>query len=81
MRIVVRSNERGQWWWAAVGDRGEAAAVSMPYASRTDCLRAIAELKVEGPVAPVTFEQAYAASPPTWTISSLMPSGSKKKTA
>jgi hypothetical protein len=53
----------------------------MPYTSRTDCLRAIAELKVEGPVAPVTFEHSYAASPPTWTISSLMPSGSKKKTA
>jgi hypothetical protein len=76
MRIVVRSNPMGQWWWAAEGDRGEAAAISMPYASRTDCLRAIAELKVEGPVAPVTFDESYAANPGTWTISSLMPSGS-----
>ena len=76
MRIVVRSNDSGQWWWAAVGDRGEAAAVSVAYKSRTDCLRAIAELKVEGPVAPVTFETSYAASPGTWTTSSLMPSGS-----
>jgi uncharacterized protein YegP (UPF0339 family) len=76
MRIVVRSNEEGQWWWAAVSERGEAAAVSAPYKSRFDCLRAIAELKVEGPVATVTFEQSYAASPATWTISSLIPSGS-----
>jgi uncharacterized protein YegP (UPF0339 family) len=76
MRIVVRSNTEGQWWWAAVSDRGEAAAVSAPYKSRTDCLRAIAELKVEGPVAPVTFDQSQAASPGTWTISSLIPSGS-----
>jgi uncharacterized protein YegP (UPF0339 family) len=76
MHIVVRSNGEGQWWWAAVGERGESAAVSVPYASRTDCLRAIAELKVEGPVAPVTFDESYAASPGTWTISSLMPSGS-----
>jgi uncharacterized protein YegP (UPF0339 family) len=76
MRIVVRSNEAGQWWWAAVGERGQAAAISVPYASRTDCLRAIAELKVEGPVAPVTFDESYAANPATWTISSLIPSGS-----
>ena len=82
MRIVVRSNERGQWWWAALGERGEPAAVSMPYASRTDCLRAIAELKVEGPVAPVAYEDdVQAANPGTWTISSLIPSGSAKKTA
>jgi hypothetical protein len=39
-------------------------------------LRAIAELKVEGPVAPVTFDESYAANPATWTISSLIPSGS-----
>jgi uncharacterized protein YegP (UPF0339 family) len=76
MRIVVRSNEEGQWWWAAVGERGEDAAASVAYASRTDCLRAVAELKVEGPVAPVTFDESYAASPGTWTISSLIPSGS-----
>jgi uncharacterized protein YegP (UPF0339 family) len=76
MRIVVRSNDAGQWWWAAVGERGADAAVSIAYSCRTDCMRAVAELKVEGPAAPVTFEEVYAASPGTWTISSLIPSGS-----
>ena len=76
MRIVVRSSKEGLWWWAALTEQGEGAAVSAPYKSRTDCLQAIAELKVEGPVAPVTFDQSYAASPGTWTISSLIPSGS-----
>ncbi len=75
MHIVVRHNEAGEWWWAALGDRGETAAISVLYKSRTDCMRAVAELKVEGPVAQVTFE-LYAANPGTWTISSLMPSGS-----
>ena len=28
----------------------------MPLASKTDCAKAIAELKVEGPVAPVAYE-------------------------
>ncbi len=44
--------------------------------SRTDCMRSLAELRVEGPAAPVTYEESYAASPGTWTISSLSPSGS-----
>ncbi|HUH15658.1 MAG TPA: hypothetical protein VML35_07225 [Gaiellaceae bacterium] len=72
MRIVVRHDEVGRWWWAAETDRGQTAAVSVLYGSRTDCMRGLAELKVEGPAAPVT----YAASPGTWTISSLIPSGS-----
>lgn len=72
MRIVVRHDGAGQWWWAAETDRGQVAAVSILYGSRTDCMRGLAELKVEGPAAPVT----YAASPGTWTISSLIPSGS-----
>jgi uncharacterized protein YegP (UPF0339 family) len=76
MRIHVSNNEAGQWWWAAFDDRGEAAAVSVFYTSRTDCMRSVAELKVEGPAATVTFEEPYAARPATWTISSLMPSGS-----
>jgi uncharacterized protein YegP (UPF0339 family) len=81
VRIVVRHNEVGQWWWAAVSENGATAAVSMPYPSRTDCLRGVAEVKVEGPAAQVTYEDRcaanpYAASPGTWTISSLMPSGS-----
>jgi uncharacterized protein YegP (UPF0339 family) len=75
MHIVVRHNEAGQWWWAAVGERGETAAVSVLYTSRTDCVRAVAELKVEGPAAPVTYEESSAASPATWTPS-LLPSGS-----
>lgn len=76
MRIVIRHDDAGQWWWTALGDAGGAAAISTLYASRTDCLRAIAELKVEGPVASVTVDEGYAAEPGTWTISSLIPSGS-----
>jgi uncharacterized protein YegP (UPF0339 family) len=76
MRIVIRHDDEGQWWWAAMGDSGGTAAISTLYASRTDCMRAVAELKVEGPAAAVTFEEPYAANPGTWTISSLIPSGS-----
>ena len=76
MRIVVRHNEAGQWWWAAVAENGATAAVSVLYGSRSDCVRGVAELKVEGPAAPVTYEDPYAAKPGTWTISSLIPSGS-----
>lgn len=76
MRIHVRHNEAGQWWWAAVGESGGTAAFSIVYASRTDCMRGVAELKVEGPAAPITYEEPYAARPGTWTISSLIPSGS-----
>jgi uncharacterized protein YegP (UPF0339 family) len=76
MRIVVRHDESGQWWWTAVGDDGTTAAVSSMHRSRTDCMRALAELRVEGPAAPVTYEASYAARPGTWTISSLSPSGS-----
>ena len=76
MRIVVRHDESGQWWWTAIGADGAPAAVSAVHASRTDCMRALAELRVEGPAAPVTYEPSYAASPAMWTISSLSPSGS-----
>ena len=76
MRIVVRHDESGQWWWTAVGDDGRTAAVSSMHASRTDCMRALAELRVEGAAAPVTYEPSYAASPGTWAISSLSPTGS-----
>lgn len=72
MRMVVRHDEQGRWWWAAETERGETAAVSVLYRSRTDCMRGLSELKVEGPAAPIT----YAASPGTWTISTLIPSGS-----
>ncbi len=79
MKIVVRHNAAGQWWWAVIRENGQTVAVSVPLASRTDCAKAIAELKVEGPYAPVAYEEdddAQAAKPGTWTISSLMPSGS-----
>lgn len=76
MRIVVRHNEAGQWWWAAVSESGATAAVSVLYANRSDCVRGVAELKVEGPPAQVTYEGLYAADPGAWTISSLSPSGS-----
>ena len=77
VKIVVHHNEAGQWWWAVVGENGQTLAVSVPLASRTDCAKAIAELKVEGPFASVAYEDAaQAAKPGTWTISSLIPSGS-----
>ena len=56
VKIVVRHNEAGQWWWAVLGENGQTVAVSVPLASKTDCAKAIAELKVEGPVAPVAYE-------------------------
>jgi uncharacterized protein YegP (UPF0339 family) len=76
MRIVVRQDESGQWWWTAVADDGRPAAVSPMYRSRTECVRSLAELRVEGPAAPITYEENYAARPGTWTISNLSPSGS-----
>ena len=81
MRIVVRHNQAGQWWWSAISDSGETAAVSSFYGSRTDCMRGLAELRVEGAAAPITYEEPYAAGPGTWAISSLIPSGSLKNTA
>lgn len=76
MRIVVRHNEAGQWWWAAVCEDGATAAVSVLYGSRSDCVRGVAELKVEGPAAHVTYEDLYAGDPGAWTASSLSPSAS-----
>ncbi len=76
MNIVIRHDDEGRWWWTAVRDDGKDLAVSVPHSSRADCVRAIAELKVEGPPARVTDDDGYAARPGTWTISSLIPSGS-----
>jgi uncharacterized protein YegP (UPF0339 family) len=77
MRIVIRHDQAEEkWWWAALSENGGTAAVSVLYGSRTDCMRAVAELKVEGPSAQITYEEPYAANPGMWTISSLMPSGS-----
>jgi len=76
MQIVIRHDEAGQWWWTALGDRGAAAAISRLYPSRWECLRSVSELKVEGPAAAVTYDESQAAGPGTWTISSLIPSGS-----
>ena len=76
MKIVIRHNDRDQWWWTAVGSSGEDVAVSVLHGSRAACVQAIAEMKVEGPPAQVSDEDAYAARPGTWRISSLIPSGS-----
>jgi uncharacterized protein YegP (UPF0339 family) len=76
MNIVVRHNDRDQWWWTAIGANGEEVAVSVVHGSRAACMQAIAEMKVEGPPAQVAFEESYAAKPGTWRISSLIPSGS-----
>lgn len=63
MRIVVRHTDAGLWWWSAFTEDGRATAVSVLYGSRTDCMRGIAELKVEGPAAPVTTEEPVAPAP------------------
>ncbi|MGH3073001.1 MAG: hypothetical protein ACRDNB_12145 [Gaiellaceae bacterium] len=76
MNIVIRHNDVGQWWWTALDVHGETVAVSVLHGTRADCVRAIAEMKVEGPPAQVTDDGGYAARPGTWTISSLIPSGS-----
>ncbi len=55
MRIVVEHDPEGRWWWTAFGNDGALLAISAQHASRSDCVRSIAELKVEGPVAPVNY--------------------------
>jgi len=66
MRIVVQHDERAERWWAAVSDDGKTSAVSVPHLSRTDCMRSLAELRVEGPTAPVIYEND--ASSGAWAI-------------
>jgi uncharacterized protein YegP (UPF0339 family) len=56
MRIAVRHDNAGRWWWTLLAEDGRTLAVSSHHASRTDCVRAIAELKVEGPSARVDYE-------------------------
>jgi hypothetical protein len=73
MRIVVRHDENGHWWWTALGDDGTPKAVSALHRSRTDCMRSLAELRVEGPAAPITYELNDAPSP-GWTFPRLSPS-------
>jgi uncharacterized protein YegP (UPF0339 family) len=63
MRIVVGHDNSGQWWWTAHGEDGAVVATSVLHGSRPDCLRAIAELKVEGPAAPVAYEPGDGATP------------------
>ena len=75
MRIVVRHDGNGNWWWTAVGDDGTPAAVSAPHPSRTDCMRSLAELRVEGPAAQVTYDAADAPRPGAWTLMGLRPAG------
>ncbi|MBA2297415.1 MAG: YegP family protein [Actinobacteria bacterium] len=56
MRIVVGHDNEGQWWWTAISENGTVVAMSVLHASRPECMRSIAELKVEGPVAPVAYD-------------------------
>ena len=63
MRIVVGHDNAGQWWWTALGEDGAVVATSVLLPSRTDCLRAISELKVEGPAASVSYVDADGATP------------------
>jgi uncharacterized protein YegP (UPF0339 family) len=53
VRIVVRHDNDGRWWWTLVGEDGRTLAVSAHHRSRSDVLRSVAELKVEGPSARV----------------------------
>jgi uncharacterized protein YegP (UPF0339 family) len=57
MRIAVRHDNAGRWWWTLLAEDGRTLAVSSSHASRSDCVRAIAELKVEGPSARVDYEE------------------------
>ena len=41
-----------------VGEDGAPVATSILHASRSDCLRSIAELKVEGPAASVAYDDS-----------------------
>jgi len=75
MRIVIRHDDAGRWWWEALGERGGTAAISTLYASKTDCVRAVAELKVEGPAASVSYDERDATEPSAWTNASLFQSG------
>jgi hypothetical protein len=63
MRIVVRHDNDDRWWWTAVDEAGATLALSVPFGSRSDCARAIAELKVEGPAATVTYDGQAAPTP------------------
>lgn len=63
MRIVVGHDNSGQWWWTALGEDDAVVATSVLHTSRPDCLRAIAELKIEGPVAPVAYDDPGGATP------------------
>jgi uncharacterized protein YegP (UPF0339 family) len=63
VRIVVGHDNSGQWWWTAHGENGAVVATSILYASRSDCQRAIAELKVEGPAASVAISEGEGATP------------------
>ena len=56
MRIVVRHDDTGRWWWTLLADDGRTLATSAEHGSRPDVLRSIAELKVEGPSARVDVE-------------------------
>jgi uncharacterized protein YegP (UPF0339 family) len=63
MRIIVGHDNSGQWWWTAIGEDSAVVATSVLYGSRPDCLRAIAELKVEGPVAQIAYDEGPDATP------------------
>jgi len=55
VRIVVGHDSEGRWWWTAIAEDGSLVATSVLLPSRTDCMRSIAELKVEGPAALVAY--------------------------
>jgi uncharacterized protein YegP (UPF0339 family) len=63
VRIAVRHDHAGRWWWTLLAEDGRTLAVSASHASRSDCARSIAELKVEGPSARVDYD-ANALTPP-----------------
>ena len=63
VRIVVGHDNEDRWWWTAFDEDGTVVARSVIHASRYECMRSIAELKVEGPVASVGYDDSADGTP------------------
>lgn len=68
VRIVVGHDNENHWWWTAFADDGTIVARSVIYASRSDCIHSIAELKVEGPVASVGYDDSDSDAATLFTV-------------
>ena len=68
VRIVVGHDNEDHWWWTAFAEDGTVVARSVLHASRSECMRSIAELKVEGPVASVGYDDGDSAGATPFTV-------------